>query len=66
MEKKKREKEKKRERYKIMHQDRALKKKTKPQKIPSSSPRSLLVISSALFFVLAPGVILRKKNKGKK
>ena len=38
----------------------------KKQKIPSSSPRSLLVISSACFFVLAPGVILRRKIKGKK
>lgn len=38
----------------------------KKQKIPSSSPRSLLVISSAFFFELAPGVILRRKIKGKK
>lgn len=38
----------------------------KKQKIPSSSPRSLLVISSALFFVLAPGIILRRRIKGKK
>lgn len=55
-------KKKQRERYKIMHQGRALKK----QKIPSSSARSLLVISSAFFFVLAPGVIMRRKIKGKK
>lgn len=46
----------------FMHQGQALKK----QKIPSSSPRSLLVISSALFFVLAPGIILRRRIKGKK
>lgn len=46
----------------FMHQGQALKK----QKIPSSSPRSLLVISSALFFVLAPGFILRRRIKGKK
>lgn len=45
-----------------MHQGWALKK----QKIPSSSPRSLLVISSALFFVLAPGIIVRRRIKGKK
>ena len=38
----------------------------KKQKIPSSSPRSLLVISSAFFFELAPGVILRRKIKGEK
>lgn len=36
------------------------------QKIPSSSPRSLLVISSALFFVLAPGVRVSRRIKGKK
>lgn len=46
----------------FMHQGWALKK----QKIPSSSPRSLLVISSALFFVLAPGIIVRRRIKGKK
>lgn len=46
----------------FMHQGRALKK----QKIPSSSPRSLLVISSAFFFVLAPGIIVRRRIKGKK
>ena len=38
----------------------------KKQKIPSSSPPSLLVIPSAFFFDLAPGVILRRKIKGKK
>lgn len=38
----------------------------KKQKIPSSSPRSLLVIPSAFFFVLLPGVTLRRKIKGKK
>lgn len=50
------------EKFMFMHQGQALKK----QKIPSSSPRSLLVISSALFFVLAPGIILRRRIKGKK
>lgn len=48
--------------FMFMHQGRAL----ENQKIPSSSPRSLLVISSALFFVLAPGIIVRRRIKGKK
>lgn len=48
--------------FMFMHQGWALKK----QKIPSSSPRSLLVISSALFFVLAPGIIVRRRIKGKR
>lgn len=38
----------------------------KQKKIPSSSPRSLLVISSALFFVLAPGIRVSRRIKGKK
>lgn len=38
----------------------------KNKKIPSSSPQSLLVISSAFFFELAPGVMLRGKIKGGK